>query len=215
MKLVRKNGTSAQSNENSIKSIIFIIRRFCLYFMLMNFRGWVLYILLNKIEDQFVSGLSSTTNQCWYTVEGWFPQSSEQEVCAGRQFDFSDHIVLYYAQTLPVALFETLHIALEYPYWYNVGGTEQSMLFQLKTTRRFRSRSFLLFVPILLLGSHIYLQIITAFGAYKTSIYFHTPFEIIAGFIISMTVSVPLCYLQCSSKKNSSVSYIRSIFFEN
>ena len=184
----------------------------------MNFRGWVLYILLNKIEDQFVAGLSSTpTNQCWYMVEGWFPHTSEQELCAGRPFDFSDHIVLYYAQILPIALFETLHIIIEYPYWYYVRGAEQSMQRKRHSiaTGRLINHSLRWFVPIALLGSHLYLQIITTFGAYKTSVYFHTPFEIIAGFIISMTVAVPLCYLQCSNQNSQSVLYVRSIFFEN
>jgi hypothetical protein len=183
----------------------------------MNFRGWVLYILFNKIEDQFVAELSSNTNQCWYTSEGWFPHSSEQELCAGRPFDFSDHIVLYYAQILPIELFETLHIILEYPYWYYGGGTEQSI--QQKrhsiTTRRFINHSLRWFVPIVLLGTHLYLQIITTIGAYKTSVYFHTPFEIIAGYMISMTIALPLCYLQCRNMSNRSVSYVRSIFFEN
>jgi hypothetical protein len=183
--------------------------------MLMNFRGWVLYILLNKIEDHFVDGSNSTNNACWYNVEGWLPHRSELEVCAGRPFDFSDHIVLYYAQILPIALFETLYITMESPYWNKVVATEPSIRQgqDLISIRQIITNVLRWFVPMILLSMHIYLQIITTFGAYKTTVYFHTPFEIVAGFIISMIISVPLCHIQCSNSNDRIISYIRAALF--
>lgn len=197
--------------------MIFIFRRCCFYFILMNFRGWFMYILLNKIEDQFVMGSNPANNTCWYNIEGWLPQSSEQEVCAGRPFDFSDHIVLYYAQILPIALFETLHITIEYPYWYIGVPTDSSVqhVRNLILMETIRNNFLRWFVPIVLLGTHIYLQIVTTFGAYKTTFYFHTPFEIIAGFIISMIISVPLCRIQCNNCNHRLISYVRTSLFQS
>ena len=217
IKYISKGVGGLQSNANSTKSMIYMVRRFGFYFILMNFRGWALYILLNKIEDQFVSDFGSTGEKCWYSIEGWFPHSSEQELCAGRPFDFSDHIVLYYAQILPIALFETLHSIIENPKWYNVRAREQSMrqTRSIVTMRLFITHSLRWFIPLVVIGAHAYLQMIITFGAYKTSIYFHTPFEILAGYIVSMTIAAPLCFLQCSCKNDPPLMYIRSILFEN
>ena len=207
LKFMSKNIITPLSSANSRKSMIYSVRRLCFYFMLMNFRGWVLYIFLNKVEDQFVVRSYSTSNTCWYNREGWFPHSSEQEVCAGRPFDFSDHVVLYYAQILPIALFETLYIIIEHPNWYTVMATRQ--------TQRNLNHFLRWLIPTALMGTHLYLQIITTFGAYKTTLYFHTPFEIVAGFIISMIVSVPLCRIQCSNSNLGLLFYVRSFLFEH
>jgi hypothetical protein len=219
MKFIFKSITtgSLKFNAYSTKSMKHSVRRLCCYFILMNFRGWVLYLCLNQIEDQFVADFSSVSSKCWYMIEGWFPHNSEEDLCAGRPFDFSDHIVLYYAQILPIALFETLHIGIEYPKWFTVGDPEHAVrqTRSISTMRRYINHSFRRFVSMILFGSHVYLQIITSFGAYKTSVYFHTPFEIIAGFCISMTIAAPLCYLQCSNRNDPSLSYIRSILLES
>jgi hypothetical protein len=56
-------------------------------------------------------------------------------------------------------------------------------------------------MPSILASSHLYLQVISAAGAYKTAAYFHTVGEIYAGFVVSLGVAVPLMLLQCSDNK--------------
>jgi hypothetical protein len=166
-------------------SISYSVRRLCLYIVLLNCRGWILYVLLNEVEDQFVaSSIDGTT--CWYS--GLL--QPVQELCIGRAFDFSDHVVLYYAQILPIALIETLY-AFQCPYWIS---DERSALNQGTLVRIPQ-----LLLPIILAASHVYLQFITATGAYKTAAFFHTPGEVVAGFMVSLLVTVPLLLLQCSS----------------
>jgi hypothetical protein len=168
----------------SAASIGHTFRRLCFYIVLLNVRGWILYVLLNEVEDQFVASLMDHA-PCWYN--GWL--QPEQKLCNGRTFDFSDHVVLYYAQILPIALIETLY-AFQCPYWV---ADEVSAL---NKTPLARIPQFLL--PIVLAASHLYLQFITAIGAYKTAAFFHTPGEVVAGFMVSMVVTTPLLLLQCS-----------------
>eukprot|EP00522_Entomoneis_paludosa_P006490 CAMPEP_0172456364 /NCGR_PEP_ID=MMETSP1065-20121228/15416_1 /TAXON_ID=265537 /ORGANISM="Amphiprora paludosa, Strain CCMP125" /LENGTH=363 /DNA_ID=CAMNT_0013209313 /DNA_START=389 /DNA_END=1477 /DNA_ORIENTATION=+ len=106
---------------------VYSFRRLVFYFLLMQFRGWVLYVALNSLEDNYYYGNNGTINShdpaansssatCWY--RDWLSVSStqQQSSCRGRVFDFSDHVVLYYAQILPIALLEYLH-SMNRPYW--------------------------------------------------------------------------------------------------
>jgi hypothetical protein len=199
----------------------------------MNVRGWILYVLFNAIEDHFVESSSSengVVTPCWYNVDGWFDQNTEQETCTGRPFDFSDHVVLYYAQILPIALIETLYATIDNPYWHRICNTQhynqqqQPILHQryniTSTIRRYIDKMFRWIVPIVLIMSHLYTQLITATGAYKTTTYFHTPFEVIMGFLVSMIVSIPLCYIQCSTTSHheyphSWIASLRSLLFRH
>lgn len=106
--------------------------------------------------------------QCWYRE--LMPQPS----CHARIFDFSDHTVLYMAQILPLPLMETLH-SLASPFWRSDGRWQ----------------------VVLLCVSLGYLYIITLMGQFKTSAYFHTGGEILAGYAISMIVQLPYMILQC------------------
>lgn len=180
----------------SAASIRYSLRRLCLYIALLNGRGWILYVLFNEVEDHFLTS-SIDHAPCWYN--GWL--QPVQEMCVGRTFDFSDHVVLYYAQILPIALIETLY-AFQYPYWVNdVSTKKQSNLMRIPQ----------LALPIVLVASHAYLQFITATGAYKTAAYFHTPGEVVAGFVVSLVLAMPLLLLHCSN--HSRWPAWRAIFF--
>jgi hypothetical protein len=117
-------------------------------------------------------------------------------MCAGRAFDFSDHVVLYYAQILPIALIETLY-AFQNPYWSF--SDDQHIHDRAGFGAILRRRIPPLVLPTLLVGSHLYLQFITATAAYKTAAFFHTPAEVVAGFGVSSIVTLPLLFAQCSS----------------
>jgi hypothetical protein len=177
---------SDKHNSAIISSFVSMtaLRRLGYYVILLNFRGWVLYVGLNAIEDRIVQPVDNET--CWY--HEWL--RVDQSRCFGRVFDFSDHIVLYYAQILPVALFEFLH-TLEYPFW----AYSRSM---------FKSTDHVAIVdrlcPILMCFGICYLYFITCLGVYKTSVYFHTGFEVVVGFLVSSIVQIPLCLIQCSDQ---------------
>ena len=172
--------------KNRFEAVLYFsysVRRICLYIALLNFRGWVLYVLFNAVEDSYRSPVENT---CWYSDGKWF--NSDESSCLNKAFDFSDHVVLYYAQILPISLVETIY-AFQYPYWNLIYERETALC---KLFRRFRQFT----VPLFLAGSHLYLQFITAAGAYKTAAYFHTPGEVVSGFVVSLFVAVPLLILQ-------------------
>jgi len=109
--------------------------------------------------------------------------------------DFSDHVVLYFAQILPIALLEILH-SFSRPYWLTDGRL---------TSRRsnVHDNKGALVVPIVLLLWLANLYIVTFLGAFKTAAYFHTGPEVFVGFLVSLLVQVPLCLLQCSPALSS------------
>lgn len=150
---------------------------------------------MNEVEDQFVTPIDESA--CWYGSM----LRSEQAACLGRAFDFSDHVVLYYAQILPIALMETLY-AFQYPYWNSEGKLAYGQSF----SRRLGS-----LLPFLLLAFLFYLQFITAAGAYKTAAFFHTFGEVCAGFLVSLLAAVPLLLLQCG--KHNTIAATRAFFF--
>jgi hypothetical protein len=160
-----------------------IFRRLCLYVLLMNFRGWALYIGFNRFEDHLVTPISET---CWY--RDWLREG--QSPCYGRVFDFSDHVVLYFGQILPIALIEVMH-ALEQPYWRE--------RFSLRTMNKSYTTS-IHYLPISLVAGLLYLHFVTYVGAYITTSYFHTFPEVFAGFLISLLIHVPLGILQCHER---------------
>jgi hypothetical protein len=144
------------------------------------------------------------SQNCWYGRL----LHREQAQCIGRAFDFSDHVVLYYVQILPIALVETLY-AFQYPYWLpeneSAGKKDES------NNTRWARWMRLYAMPSILAFSHLYLQVISAAGAYKTAAYFHTVGEIYAGFVVSLGVAVPLMLLQCSDNKYFATA--RAAFF--
>jgi hypothetical protein len=161
---------------------------------LIQLRGWILYVALDELEDLFV--VSSGGEACWYE---WYLHANYQR-CQGRMMDFSDHVVLYFAQIIPIALVEILH-ALFPP----GGGGKYQSYYWCPSIGRLRppttiSSSYAPFVlrpmPVILsvwLGN---LYVVTFLGAFKTAAYFHTASEVWVGFVISLVVQIPLFLLQ-------------------
>jgi hypothetical protein len=172
------------------------LRRLGCYVVVLGFRGWFLYVALNALEGSLVGRnrrRETATITCWY--EDWL--RDDQPRCAGRAFDFSDHIVLYYGQILPIALVEFLH-ALEFPYWTTT-TTRGGACFKKQQHADYYSYSLdRWLLPCALWLGMIYLYFITFVGVYKTAAFFHTGPEVMVGFLVSMFVYVPLSCIQCS-----------------
>jgi hypothetical protein len=151
------------------------MRRLYLYIGLIQVRGWVLYLVFDQLEEFLVATVG---NDCWY--HRLLPVG--HAICQGRVTDFSDHIVLYFAQITPLALTEVLH-SLAIPYWNSADGPG-------KSGNRL--------MPTLLIVGMLYLYFITFLGAFKTAAYFHTGPEILSGYLVSLVVQVPLFVLQCT-----------------
>jgi hypothetical protein len=147
------------------------------------------------IEEHFVS--AARTN-CWY--ESLLHQNYSS--CQGQVSDFSDHIVLYFAQILPIPFMEVLH-SLVHPFWNTISGTSSTGV----AGTSFRIASSSAMVPILLISGLFYLYIVTFMGAYKTATYFHTTPEIINGFVISLLVQIPLFLMQCTTHMERAREY--------
>jgi hypothetical protein len=158
-------------------------RRFYLYLFLIQIRGWVLYLLLDRLEDRWMtsSSSSSSTNQCWY--QPLIP--NHYGSCHGQASDFSDHMVLYCAQILPLALTEMLH-SIAVPYWNDIRGNSSSS----------RNR---IIIPVILVTGVLYLYVLTCAGIMKTATFFHTWQEVVCGYLISMVIQVPLFLMQTNS----------------
>jgi hypothetical protein len=183
----------SHNNSNDIQYRL-ARRRLYLYVGLIQFRGWILYLLFDKVEEWVVA---TAGRGCWYETLLHENYSS----CQGRGSDFSDHVVLYFAQILPVALVEVLHSFAE-PYWNE------------RITSTCSTSSSLLrippqIVPTFLIAGVVYLYAVTFMGAYKTAVYFHTWPEILNGYLISLLVQVPMCLVQCTTLLDP----IREYFF--
>ena len=154
-------------------------RRFYLYIGLIQIRGWVLYLLFDFVENLIVQPAG---DECWYNDL----LRSHHGSCHGKTTDYSDHMVLFFAQILPIALTEVL-FSFVAPYW-----KKQSIL-----------------VPTILVTGLLYLYLITFFSTYKTSAHFHTLFEIGVGYLISLLIQIPLFLIIATSLMEP----IRDYFF--
>lgn len=157
-------------------------RRLYLYLGLIQIRGWILYLAFDELEDLMIR---SPGTQCWY--DEYLYSHSQQ--CQGRMPDFSDHVVLYFAQILPIALVEILH-SFSVPYWTSLYN---------RNTRLVGNDFQGLVVPFVLILWLANLYVVTFLGAYKTAAYFHTGPEVFVGFLVSLLVQIPICWLQCTT----------------
>lgn len=194
-----QQGSSQSTTPESKAQHRLARRRFYLYLTLIQVRGWILYLLFDEIEALFFSTVDS---KCWYE-RYLYPNYS---TCQGRTTDFSDHIVLYFAQILPIPLTEVLH-SIVVPFWKenNVSSNSCSS----SNTKHPPTRSFMTasIIPRMLVCGMLYLYIITFMGAYKTAVYFHTWPEIWNGYLVSMLVQVPLLLMQCTSSLDNATTY--------
>ena len=165
-----------QCSANQGRILARALKRFAFYMFIMLFRGWVLYVGLNAIEAQVFSWELEPTDEelCWYKPFLRNAAGSSSSPCYGRTFDYSDHVVFYFVQVLPIAWFEYLD-----------------------AQHTLSSRNSLGFV--FLTGMVAYLHIIVYAGVYKTARWFHTGGEIMLGWCLSLTVTVPLALWQSAS----------------
>lgn len=242
--------------QQTVKSFpsTYMWRRLGLYTTIMIFRGFVLYQGMNYIEDRLVRihhQQEGEVHNCWYQNLLRPDQSS----CYGRAFDFSDHVVLYFAQIIPIALWETIigfitvtslqssisssSSAVAAPLLvqssirksssltvmyrslssnFSDDGKQQQQQLQLldehiggggnsgavaaahddvavsyPSHERRRMKKMVWFIPqFLMLAIVFYLYLITMWSAYRTAAFFHTPGEIITGWILSCAIQLPL-----------------------
>lgn len=179
----RQNGAKiANEKELNLSKEIdtFTKRRFYLYFCLVQIRTWILYVLFDKFEDLIVQPAG---DECWYKTH----LRSNQHSCSGKETDFSDHIVFFFAQILPIPLTEIL-FSFVAPYWKNNG-------YQGKV------------IPTILSTGLLYLYGISFLQIYRTSAYFHTRFEIFIGYLISLMIQIPLFLIMSTSLMEPATSY--------
>jgi hypothetical protein len=195
------------SQELFLRRVVPLLGRLGFYVVLFNFRGWVLYVALNRLEDSIVATDGPFHNNCWYAT---YLRSDQQHECVGRAFDFSDHMVLYFAQLLPVPLSEALYALLTVGSWTTSSDERRALLASsparadhhaASTSTRSASRSF---IPelVLILGL-AYLYLVVFLGVVKTAFFFHTIDEVILGYSVSLIVQVPLAWLQCAGDSRS------------
>jgi hypothetical protein len=156
--------------NHSSESWSIYLKRFHFYMLLLSVRGFVLFLGFNWIQEQLFGGPPS---ECWFSNY----TQRQRPGCHGIPFDFSDHIVLYLGQILAIPLTEVMY---SWMVPFSLSG---------------KSRIFSVAVLIGLL----YLYFITLLGEFQTAAYYHTRQEILAGYIISLTLQFPLSFIQCST----------------
>jgi len=195
-------------------NILTTLKRLLFYFLLLNFRGWGLYIGANALEDfvflPWFTGNTVTSPlrtdslsdvehdihykgsyqpQCWYegVLKSHHKLSMEtQSECYGRPFDFSDHVVLFLAHYLPVFVMEMI-FCYRHPFWKKKSSTPNK---NIGGGCWFAIHVFLF----------LYLHVLVLHATYQTALYFHTRGEIIVGYLVSLIVQLPVCYLMCSDE---------------
>lgn len=175
----------------------------------MQIRGWILYIFMNEIVmkkmilSSFPISAMGTINSlqqqnqhysdgCWYSnlLHNSLNNNDDDDECYGQTFDFSDHIVLFYAHYYPIMIFEAIFCII-HPFWPSTTSHKPNAL--VKASKSI----WILFLmnailPITLLFIFGYLSFIVLVSVYSTSTYFHTVPESIAGYLLSLLVQIPL-----------------------
>lgn len=215
----------AHAQATRRKMIATTARRLVFYFLVLNFRGWGLYIGANALEDYALLPLltgntvvspmrtnsmsdvehdlhySGKEPECWYkdVLKAHHKSAMDNDghsECYGRPFDFSDHVVLFLAHYLPVFVMEML-LCYSIPFWDSTQKAAQRghpVLKYLWTA---------LHVFLLL-----YLHLLVLHALYQTAVYFHTPAEILVGYVVSLILQLPVMHLMCADTTQSLKEYI-------
>ena len=168
------------------------MRRIVLYLGIILFRAYVLYSFCDSFEDRFFAANEDLDNDntCWYGNFLRRYSGESRNKCNGTAFDFSDHIVLFFGHLIPILMFEmSLNFVMENP---EVSAT--------------KSKHARMIVNLLVAFISSYLILITLLSAFRTATYFHTPLESIIGYIVSMTVQLPLAFCICSNDERFMIS---------
>ncbi|GAX20517.1 hypothetical protein FisN_24Hh232 [Fistulifera solaris] len=199
--------------NNTIQNNHTMVRRLVLYITMMLIRGVILYRGMNQMENYF----HSTDASCWYQEY----LREDQATCYGRSFDFSDHVVLYMAQILPICLAETLECLQQPPTLppRRILSTQTMTLLTSmngginpdeETPPKKKCPSVRPLSVVIVFGT-LYLYLITLWGSYRTTAYFHTGPEVFMGFAVSLLLQWPLYRLQCSEQPF--LRYVQDWFF--
>jgi len=167
--------------------------RLLLYIFIIIFRVYGLYICLSKVQtyihefwnprltsEMLESADQQAMNTCWYGE--FLMKRNVKNSCYGQQFDFSDHIVLFFAQSLPCMLIESTSFSTPQ-------RKGKALSFYIDTVLSW-SLSFFF----------VYLNSTTLLVAHSTAAYFHTPTEVAIGYMISLVVQIPIAALVCSMR---------------
>jgi len=192
------------------------LKRLLFYLLVLNIRGWGLYIGANALEDYVILPLlngravisplrtdsmsdmdhdlrnDGNDPECWYKglLKSHHKSAMENNGhsdCYGRPFDFSDHAVLFLAHYLPVFVMEML-LCYSFPFW----GASRTEKKELELKGMIWSA-----VHVILF---LYLHLIVLQALCHTAAYFHTPAEMLVGYGVSLILQLPLGYLMCSDK---------------
>jgi hypothetical protein len=177
------------------------LTRLCLYIGICFFRMYILYWLFNRMEDTW--SFAEISSPCWYAQYLQPPPSTMTTMTTTavdcvrqRAFDFSDHVVLYYGQILPIVTAEVFYLTTTVqhdharsPASSSAGSTATMMTMMMTMTMMIRT--------LLLVGFLLYLYAVVGRAAYGTAAYFHTGAEVYGGYLVSLLVSLPLAHWQC------------------
>ncbi|KAL3822574.1 hypothetical protein ACHAXA_007685 [Cyclostephanos tholiformis] len=205
---------AATSQSSANRLVRTTLRRLLFYVLLLNIRGFGLYIGANTLEEYALQTWLTMTNSmsdaayhlhnsgdrnsCWYEVFLKAHQKStmrndKHSQCYGRQFDFSDHVVLFLANYLVIFVAEIL-VIYSIPFWHS--KTTNEIRINQRKSIHFCSNGSMW--KILLAALFVYLHILVCHALYQTAAYFHTPAEILVGYAVSMIIQLPVIYLMCS-----------------
>ena len=186
------------------RSIRTTLRRLLFYIILLNLRGFVLYLGANALEEHVVhqfwmtatNNSSNSENRCWYKETLKVHQRSSEE-CYGRLFDFSDHVVLFLANYLAIFVAEILFIYSQ-PFW-DATTTGKFQIKQGDTGRLFTKG---VMFDAIFAFLFVYLHIIVCHALYQTTAYFHTAAEVIVGYVVSLIIQLPVMYFMCTKRQD-------------
>lgn len=160
-----------------------LFRRLIFYFLVMNVRGWILFLLFNIFQNALIPE-KHMSGSCWYN-EYIIREADQYSNCYGKNFDFSDHVVLFLGQIIPLVSCE-FFITLLSP-----EKTNNSVVRDTAASQRFINFTRMKFmIPIVNTCFFVYMNIIVFLALYKTAAYFHTPSELAVGYMISLLVQL-------------------------
>lgn len=194
----------------------------------MQFRGWILYIFINDIiMKEFIGNMMGISisamgqqlqqqeqKKCWFTKH--LRRNFDLE-CHGQQFDFSDHIVLFHAHFLPIMIMEAI-VCYRYPLWSFTSNATTASIDQQNLEKRWSSfniyKTFVSGMKMILLTSVLvwfgYVSFIVYISAISTATYFHTVPESIVGYLLSLTVQLPIGLVVAGGIRSSKLTKLRS-----
>jgi len=199
----KKVKTEVHSSQRSVRTTL---RRLLFYILLLNLRGFVLYLGANAFEEHVVHQYWMTAgdieNGCWYKETLKAHQKSED--CYGRLFDFSDHVVLFLANYLAIFVAEVL-IIYSQPFWDDAATTTTTTT----TTGKLQTKQGepgCLFTICAMFNTifvflFAYLHVIVCHALYQTTAYFHTAAEVFVGYVVSLIIQLPVIYFMCTERQ--------------